>query len=298
MKSINNKLYSIFKWNTKELIQNTIGLIIFCIGINIFVEPNHLYTGGILGLAQLLNKFINDLTGMNTYLTGAFYLLINIPLLIMAYFAISKSFCARTIFTVALQTLVLYLIPIPSAPLVNDVSANVVIGGVLVGVGIANILSATGSTGGTDIIGIILTNKHKNFSVGKFALAFNAIIFGISGLLYGVAIMIYSIMYSIVENFSIDRLHDQNVSTYITIYTKEKPKEIIDFINNELDRGGTTWEGKGIYDNSKTYITSTALSRYELHKLEQLIDSKKLKVFMVKNDYIGIDGNFEKRISK
>ncbi len=298
MKKLNSRLYKTFKWNTKELIQNTIGLIIFCIGINIFIEPNHLYTGGILGLAQLLNKFINDLTGINTYLTGTFYLIINIPLLITAYFAISKSFCARTIFTVLLQTLVLHLIPIPTQPLVNDILTNVLIGGVLVGVGIANILSATGSTGGTDIIGIILTNKYKSFSVGKFAMAFNAIIFGISGILYGLSIMIYSIMYSIVENLSIDRLHDQNVSTYITIFTKEKPVEIIDFINNELDRGGTTWEGKGIYDNSKTFITSIVLSRYELHKLEQLIKAKKLKVFMIKNDYVGVEGNFEKRISK
>ena len=298
MSNINKKLYSIFKWNIQELIQTIIGLAIFCFGINFFVEPNHLYSGGILGLSQLINRLVNDMFNLNIYLTGILYLLINIPLLIMAYHSISKSFCARTLLTIGFQTILLNIIPIPEKALVADTLTNVLIGGTLVGIGIANILSATGSTGGTDIIGIILTSKNKNFSVGKFALGFNTILYCSSVILYGVPIMIYSIMYSIVENLSIDRLHDQNVSTYITIYTKEKPKEIIDFINNELDRGGTTWEGKGIYDNSKTYITSTALSRYELHKLEQLIEAKKLKVFMVKNDYVGIDGNFEKRISK
>mgnify|MGYP002852739182 FL=1 len=298
MNKINARLYKIFKWNVSEIIQNLVGLAIFCFGINIFVEPNHLYTGGVLGLAQLLNRFINDLTSIDAYLTGTIYLLINIPLLITAYFAISKSFCARTLFTVGLQTLLLDIIPIPSTPLVSDILTNVIIGGALVGVGIAFILSSTGSTGGTDIIGIILTNKYKGFSVGKFALAFNAIIFGISGILYGLPIMIYSILYSLIENFSIDRLHDQNVSTCATIFTKKPPKEIIDFIVKDLDRGATCWEGTGIYDNTKTYITYIALSRYELHKLEKFMEVTKQDIFLVKNDFVGVDGNFKKRLSK
>lgn len=298
MSNINKKLYSIFKWNIQELIQTIIGLAIFCFGINFFVEPNHLYSGGILGLAQLLNRFINDLTNSNFYLTGILYLLINIPLLITAYFAISKSFCARTIFTVALQTILLDIIPIPSAPLVSNLLTNVLIAGTLVGVGIAHILSATGSTGGTDIIGIILTNKYPGFSVGRFALGFNAVIFGISGLLYGVSTMIYSIMYSIIENVSIDKLHEQNISSCATIFTKKKPTEILKFIKNDLDRGATTWEGKGLYDDSKTYITYIALSRYELHKLEKFMEVTNQEVFLVKNDYVGVDGDFSKRLSK
>ena len=296
MNKINQKLYNIFKWNMSEVIKDILGLILFCLGINLFVEPNHLYSGGILGLAQLINRFINDITNTNIYLTGTIYLIINIPLLIAAYKLISKSFCSRTIFTVAVQTILLNIIPIPEKPLVNDLLTNVLIGGTLVGIGIAHILSSTGSTGGTDIIGIILTNKYKKFSVGRFALAFNAVIFGISGLLYGISIMIYSILYSIIENISIDKLHDQNVSTCVTLFTKNKPTEICKFIKNDLDRGATCWEGRGIYDNSKTYVTYIVLSRYELHKLEKYIEVTKQDVFLIKNDYVGIDGDFKKRL--
>ena len=298
MKKINEKLYSIFKWNLSEFIKNIIGLILFCIGINLFIEPNHLYSGGVLGLAQLINKLINDLLNQNIYLTGIIYLIINIPLLILAFKLISKSFCYRTLFTVSLQTILFDLIPIPNKPLVNDILTNVLIGGTLVGVGIAHILSSTGSTGGTDIIGIILTNKYKRISVGRFALAFNAIIYSISGLLYGISIMIYSIMYSIIENISIDKLHDQNICTSVTIFTKKKPKELCEFIKKDLDRGATFWEGKGIYDESKTYVTYIALSRYELHKLEKYIEVTNQDVFLVKNDYVGIEGEFKKRLSK
>lgn len=298
MKKINERLHKIFKWNMQEILQNVIGLVIFCVGINLFIEPNHLYTGGILGLSQLLNRFINDLTNSDIYLTGIIYLTINIPLLITAYFAISKSFCARTIFTVGLQTILLDVIPIPAKPLVNDLLTNVLLGGTIVGIGMAHILSSTGSTGGTDIIGIILTQKHARFSVGRFALAFNAFVFGISGMLYGVSIMIYSVMYSIIENLSIDKLHDQNVSSCATILTKKKPKDIIEFIKKDLDRGATCWEGKGIYDDSTTYITYIVLSRYELHKLEKYLEVTHPDVFLVKNDFVGVDGDFKKRLSK
>ena len=67
--------------------------------------------------------------------------------------------------------------------------------------------------------------------------------------------MIYSIMYSIVENLSIDRLHDQNVSSCVTIFTKQKPRELLNFIEKDLNRGATSWIGTGEYDKTKTYIT-------------------------------------------
>ena len=78
----------------------------------------------------------------------------------------------------------------------------------------------------------------------------------------------------------------------------EPPKEILEFIVKDLDRGATCWEGTGIYDNTKTYITYIALSRYELHKLEKFMEVTKQDIFLVKNDFVGVDGNFKKRLSK
>lgn len=298
MKTINEKLYRIFKWNSKEFFLNIFGIFVFCLGINLFIEPCELYTGGILGLSQLLNRVINRMYTGEIYLTGIIYFIINVPLLIIAFKHISKSFCARTIFDVIVQTIILDLIPIPNKPLVNDLLTNVLVGGTIAGFGYAHVLSSTGSTGGTDIIGIIVTSRHKGFSVGRFAIAFNTILYSISGLLYGVGIMIYSIMYNIIENISIDKLHDQNIVTSATIFTKKKPTELLEFIKKDLDRGATTWEGIGEYDKSKTYITYVTLSRYELHKLEKYLEVSKQDVFLVKNDNVGVDGNFKKRLSK
>ena len=65
-----------------------------------------------------------------------------------------------------------------------------------------------------------------------------------------------------------------------------------------MDRGATCWEGRGIYDNSKTFVTYIVLSRYELHQLEKFLEVTKQDVFLVKNDYVGIDGDFQKRLSR
>ena len=290
------KLHRIFKWNIQDIIKCTLGVILFSLSINFFIEPNNLYSGGVLGLAQLLNRLIDHLLNVNNNFTSLIYLSLNIPLFILAYYKINKSFCFRTMYTILVQTLILLIIPIPKEPLVSDLLTNVLIGGTLVGIGCAFILSSTGSTGGTDIIGIVLTNRFPQFSVGRFALLFNSVIFGISGIVYGISTMIYSIMYSIVENISLDKLHDQNVCSCAILFTKKKPTEILDFVNKDLNRGATWWKGIGDGTKTPTYITYLILSRYELHKLEKFIKIKKEDVFMVKNDYVGIDGNFNKRL--
>jgi uncharacterized membrane-anchored protein YitT (DUF2179 family) len=293
---MNTFLHKLFKWNLTDLIKNTIGVILFAITINLFIEPNNLYSGGVFGLAQLLDHLLEHLFNISRNLTGIIYLILNIPLFILAFKKINKSFCARTIYTILVQTVLLVLIPIPSKPIVPELLTNVLIGGTLVGVGCALILSSTGSTGGTDIIGIVLTNKYPRFSVGKFALIFNSVIYGISGVIYGLSTMVYSILYSIIENISIDKLHDQNVCSCAILFTKNKPEEILDFVNKDLNRGATWWKGIGDGTKTTTYITYLILSRYELHKLEKFIKITKQDVFMVKNDYIEIDGNFSKRL--
>ena len=295
---MNKFLFKMFKWDIKEILLNTAGVILFCMAINLFVQPAHLYSGGVFGLAQLLNNLFNHIFGLSINATSIINLLMNIPLFILAYKKISRSFCTRTIYTIAIQTIMLLVIPIPDKTLVEEVITNVLIGGTLAGVGCAFILSSTGSTGGTDIVGIVLTNKYPEFSVGKNAIAFNTLVFGISGIVYGISIMIYSIMYSIVENISLDKLHEQNISSSALIFSKDKPNDILKFIKNDLKRGATWWKGTGEYNRTDTYVVYVVLSRYELHKLEKYIKVTKQNVFLTKSDFVQVEGDFAKRLSK
>ncbi len=285
----------LFNWSFLDLSKALFGSVLFCIAINFFVVPNHLYTGGILGLSQLLRSIIIDVFNVETSfdISGAIYYLINVPLFILAYRLLGKRFFFRTLLVVSLQALMLSFLP--SKLLVDDVLTNVLVGGLIGGVGVGMILSSGASTGGTDIIGLSVAKKNNHFSVGKLGLLINIVIYLIAGIRYGLAIMIYSIIYSAVDNLMVDKMHEQNICSTAFIFCKKNPKVINDFIKNELNRDFTYWYAKGGYDDSRTYIIYTALTKYELIKLERNMKNFGIQTFMIKSEGIGIKGEFQKK---
>ena len=289
------KIKNLFNWSLRDFSRAIFGSILFCIAINFFVVPNHLYTGGVLGLSQLIRSITMDVFHLNTSFdfSGTIYYIINIPLFILAYKTIGKTFFYRTLFAVTLQALLLSLIPIKL--LVDDTLTNVIVGGILGGIGVGMILSSGASTGGTDIVGLALAKKDNHFSVGKVGLLINLIIYSIAGIKYGLPIMIYSIIYSAVDNLMVDKLHEQNICSTAFIFCKENPKIINDYIKNELNRDFTYWDAKGGFNDSKTYIIYTALTKYELIKLERYLKKYDDHIFMIKSEGIGIKGEFAKK---
>ena len=289
------KIKNIFSWNFKDVCKAIIGSILFCIAINFFVVPNHLYTGGVLGMSQLTRSIIIDIFKIKTTFdfSGIIYYLINIPLFIVAYKSIGKKFFFRTLFAVSIQAIMLSLIP--QKLLVEDTLTNVIVGGLIGGTGVGMILSSGASTGGTDIIGLTLAKKNNNFSVGKLGLSINVMIYIIAGIRYGLEIMIYSIIYSFVDNLTVDKMHEQNICSTAFIFCKQNPKKINDYIKNELNRDFTYWYAKGGYDDSRTYIIYTALTKYELIKLERNLKKFNIQTFMIKSEGIGIKGEFKKQ---
>lgn len=288
------KIKDLFHWDFMDLGKAVFGSFLFCFAINFFVVPNHLYTGGILGLSELIRSISIDVFDIKTSFdfSGIIYYVINIPLFIVAYKNLGKSFFFRTLFAVTIQAIMLSILP--TKQLVDDILTNVVVGGLIGGFGVGMLLSSGASTGGTDIIGLSLAKKNNHFSVGKLGLVINLFIYTIAGVRYGLPIMIYSIIYSAVDSLMVDRMHEQNVCSTAFIFSKENPKPINDYIKNELNRDFTYWYAKGGYDDSRTYIIYTALTKYELIKLERNLKRFNISTFMVKSEGIGIRGEFEK----
>ena len=289
------KIISLFNWKLEDVVKVLIGSLLFCYSVNVFIVPNNLYTGGVLGIAQLIRSVFIDVLKFNiTYdFSGILYYLINVPLFFIAYKSISKTFVARTIFAVTVQSLLLSIIP--TNPLLDDMIVNILVGGILGGAGIGIVLSSGGSTGGSDIIGLAIAKKHNDFSVGKLGIILNVVIYSITGLMYGVEIMIYSIIYCVFESITIDRMHDQNICSTAFIFCKKNPKKINEFIKKDLNRDFTYWDAKGGYDDSRTYIIYTALTKYELLRLERYMKTYDDHAFMVKSEGVGIKGEFEKK---
>ena len=289
------RIKELLNWTIKDVIKMLIGTLMFCIAINIFVVPNDLYTGGVLGLSQLIRSIVIDIFKLNITFdfSGLIYYLINIPLFIIAYKSLSKSFFFRTLIVISIQTIMLTLIPTVS--IIDEKLTNVLVGGLLGGAGLGIILSCGASTGGSDIIGLVFAKKNNELSVGKLGLILNVFIFSITGIMYGLQTMIYSIIYSFVDSLMLDKMHEQNICSTAFIFCKKNPKEINNYIKNELNRDFTYWDAKGGYDDSKTYIIYTALTKYELIKLERKIKECDFNAFMIKSDGVGIKGEFEKK---
>lgn len=289
------KIKELLNWKLEDIIKMIIGTFMFCIAINVFVVPNNLYTGGVLGISQLIRSVITSIfkIEIDFDISGLIYYIINIPLFIVAYKNLSKPFFYRTLLVITIQTILLSIIPTQS--IVKDTLTNILVGGLLGGAGLGIILSCGASTGGSDIIGLIIAKKNNELSVGKLGLIINLFVYSITGLLYGLETMIYSVIYSFIDSLTIDKMHEQNICSTAFIFCKTNPKEINDYIKNELGRDFTYWDAKGGYDDSRTYIIYTALTKYELIKLERKIKESDFNAFMIKSEGIGIKGEFEKK---
>ena len=290
------KIIELFNWSLEDIVKVVLGSILFCIAVNIFIVPNHLYTGGVLGIAQLIRSITKELFNIkNSYdYSGIIYYLINIPLFILAFRNLGKSFFARTVFAVTLQAILLSLIP-TKLLIENNVLTNALVGGILGGIGVGLTLNSGASTGGSDIIGLVLAKKNNNVSVGKLGLIINVVVYSIAGLMYGLETMIYSIIYAVCDSLMIDKMHEQNICSTAFIFCKKNPKRVNDYIKNELKRDFTYWDAKGGYDDSRTYIIYTALTKYELIKLERYLKKFDDHMFMIKSIGVGIKGEFEKK---
>jgi uncharacterized membrane-anchored protein YitT (DUF2179 family) len=275
------------------------GMLIFALGINLFIVPAGLYNGGVLGLSQIIRTLLVRYGHLNmggTDVAGIINLALNIPLFILAYRSIGRGFFLRTLICVGSQTLFLTLIPIPTVPLVEDTLTACVIGGIIGGAGIGIALRNGGSGGGTDILGIYLTRHHQGFSVGRLALTVNLVIYTACALLFDITVVIYCIIYTAVSTLMMDRTHTQNINTQVFIFTKEDPGRVMKYILKDLERGATYWKGRGGYTEEETNIIFSVVSKHELALLKKNLREVDPQAFLVSKENVGIEGRFLKHL--
>lgn len=284
--------------NKKE-IRNYIAIIfwslVFAIAINLFVVPFNLYNAGIIGVAQLLRTFLVDVfrIGVDFDIAGIINLLINIPIFIAAIRLLkSKSFIIKTILSVIVQSLG-FMISFKES-LISDTLTSIIVGGAIAGFAISRILVAKGSGGGNDIVGLILTKLYPGFTVGKYSIIFNSILFVICGLIFNPEVAIYSFIQSFVQSYMIDRGHEENIDLSVMVFTKNK--EVKKFILNELHRGVTTWDGKGAYTDEDKEIFISIVNKHEIAEVKTKIRQIDPKAFIVITKIYDVSGGYEKRL--
>lgn len=275
-----------------------VGGFLFACSVNLFIVPINLYSGGIIGMAQIMRTLLSTYTTLqipaSLDIAGIINFAINIPLFVIAYRSISRKFFIKTLICVIVQTVSFTAILIPKVPLLDDILANCIIGGLLGGFGIGLALRSSGSGGGLDILGVLFTKRFAGFSVGKLSLIVNAFVYTLCAVLFDVQTAIYSIIYMACFSLVVDKTHYQNINMTCMIFTKND--NVQEDILKETGRGVTFWKGAGAYTKTDTYIMVTVINKYEISQIKKIIERNDPKAFVIFNEGMSVSGNFEKRL--
>jgi uncharacterized membrane-anchored protein YitT (DUF2179 family) len=249
---------------TKKLAVVTAGSLLVALAMNLFLIPANIYSSGFTGIAQLLSKVLSDYTRIQVSL-GFLLFLLNIPVAILGWKKVGKSFTVYSFISVALSSLFLTLIPIKEVS--GDILLNAVFGGVIQAVGVGITLKWGASTGGVDIIAMVLS-RMKDKPIGPYMLVINGVIILTAGFLYGWEKALYTLVTLYTSTRVIDAIHTRHAKLTAMIITK-KTDEMKKAIQERLVRGITILPAKGAFSNEAREMLMVVITRYELYDLER-----------------------------
>ncbi len=268
------------KFNIKRVLKDysliTLGLFFVAIGVYFFKMPNNFSTGGVSGMSILL---ATTLPFSKATLMAA----INMLLLVIGFIFLGTSFGIRTLYgSVVLSFFVTFfdkIIPL-TGPLTNEPLMELVFAVILPAVGSAILFNYSASSGGTDIIAMIL-KKYTALDIGKALFCTDALIAITSGIMFGVTTGLFSVLGLLSKAVVVDNVMEGiNISKCFTIIT-DKPNEISDYIHNDLKRGVTRHGCVGTYNNEERFVLMSVVNRAQAKQLRDFIRQNDRHAFVI-----------------
>lgn len=279
-----------------RLVAAVVGEFISAAALNLFIVPLHLYTGGLMGFCQVLRSVMQTQLGIAYDFAGILYFLMNIPILLYAYKNLGRTMVFKTIICTSAYSFFYSIIPVPETPIVSDYLTACLLGGILVGAASGIILTCGGSGGGLDVVGLVLSKRGSRFTVGKFSLSFNAVLYSACIFLFSPETAIYSVIYNFFTSMVLDRVHQQNVNVQAMIFTKTANGNLASFIMEKLGRGVTYWKGTGAYTGSDLHVLTVCLSKFEIEELIRAVHTIDPNAFVTVQEHVRVYGNFLRKI--
>jgi len=292
-------LYNTLHQRGLRLLAALAGELMIALSLNLFITPLHLYTGGIMGVCQLLSTLLRSYSSANLGahdVAGILYFLLNIPILLFAYRNLGHLMTWKTIVCTVAFSLFYSLLPAPATPIMDDYLTACLLGGILTGVGAGIVLTCGCSSGGLDVIGLCLSKRGSTFTVGRFSLAFNLFLYAACLILFSPEVAIYSVIYNVFSSMVLDRMHQQNVNVQALIFTRRDETLLGQFIIEKLGRGVTYWSGTGAYTGEGVHVLCVCLSKYEIDELRHAVHSIDPNAFLTVQKGVQVYGNFLKKI--
>jgi len=257
-----------------DIIKIIIGTIIMAVGINLFLVPNQLSSGGFSGIGTIIYYIFE-------FPVGTTILILNVPLFLIAYFKIGRKFFIRAIIGTLLLSYFLNLFQ-GIKPLTNDRFLAFLYGSVVVGIGTAIVLKASGSTGGTELLANIIKAYRPITKTGTLIVIFDTIIVLTNTIFFkDIEVGLYSALVIYIMGKILDIFFEGIDFAKMLIVISPKWEEISKKINKELRRGTTALYGKGMYRKEEKNILLCIMSRAEAREARMLIEKIDPSAFII-----------------
>lgn len=271
-------------WNIFLL---TVGSFFVAMAIKSVAVPHGLVSGGVSGIALLIYYFTSALT------PGLWLFLLNIPIAVLGWVMVSRRFVLYTAYGMASITLWMELIAF-TLP-IDDILLASIFGGALLGAGAGISMRSLGSSGGLDIIGIIL-HQRFGFRIGQISFLFNAALFAVSFALLETDLVLYSLIMVFVTAQIMDYVLSMFNQRKLVFVISDHAQTIADAIMKEAHRGVTLLEGRGGYTGQPKQVVMTVVNNVQQKKLEEMIFTLDPEAFVIfENTFNVIGKGFSRR---
>lgn len=277
------------KGNSKKIIIAMVYGFLAAVSVNLFLIPAKTYSSGVTGIAQLLTSLVSYMG--DSLSVAMLVFILNVPLLILAWFKINHQYAIFSIVAVFTSVLFLKVIPVPVHPIVTERFAGALFGGALIGLGVGLCFKAGFSTGGTDVI-VTLVGRLTGKRVGVVNNIINGMIILAAGIFFGWGAALYSIVEIFVSSLLMDYIYIQQQKVTVTIFTK-RPEELKKRMRDFIHGAATELDGTGLYTNQETTVIMTVVSKYDLTELKRVVKDADPNAFVNIQSTMNLWGKFE-----
>ena len=274
-----------FILSSKDYLFIILGLLCYAFGFTAFVLPEKVVIGGLTGLGSLIYFITGIPVAISSYA-------LNLTLLAIAYRIVGKQFVFRTIFGATFLSLFIGILqPLFPEPLIQQQTfMNILLGGILCGVGIGLVFIHNGSTGGTDIIAAMVSKK-SNVSIGRMMIYCDFTIISSSFFLFHqIDKVIYGFVVTFLASFMCDQIINSNRQAVQFTIISNKWEEIADAINNVAHRGCTVLNGMGWYTKHEVQVLLVMCRKIESVNIFRIIKAIDKDAFITQGNVNGVYG--------
>ncbi|MBC8061542.1 MAG: YitT family protein [Clostridiaceae bacterium] len=264
----------IHKTNIIDIFFIMLGSFLSSIGVNLFLIHAGLLSGGVTGIALILQYLFK-------IQAGYVVLILNVPLFLLSLKKLNIKFSLYSL--VGILTFSISLIvtqPISNILNINDKLLYCIYGGVVNGIGFGLVFSHRGSTGGFDIISMLIRKKFTNYNIGKISFGINLIIVTISAFIFGLPNALYTLITMFITSIVLDNIVKGFNQSKVVLIITEKEEEVVKLIMKKLNRGVTCLYGEGAFTKEQKKVLYCIIPLSQLPEIKELITNVDKMAFL------------------